>query len=195
MAGAPAQRTALDLRLELARHRMLRGDAQAARAALAPVLDAARAAAGPASVDAALIEADMGALALYAGSVGTERERALDAIDRGRVAIGAQGAGASPTQLAWADLHGAAAALERGHVEEARALAERAGPVLLPLVRDRRDRLLLLSVLARAEVAAGEGAAAQPALHEWRDLAQRHFPREAWRATLVQAGAPAGAVR
>jgi serine/threonine-protein kinase len=189
MAGAPSQRTALDLRLELARHRMLRGEAQAARTALAPVLDAALAAGGPTSVDAALIEADMAALALYAGSVGAEHARALDAIDRGRVAIGAQGAGATPTQLAWADLHGAAAALERGHVDEARALAERAGPVLLPLVRDRRDRLLLLSVLARAELAAGRGDAAQPALREWRELAQRHFPREGWRATLAQAQA------
>jgi serine/threonine-protein kinase len=172
-AAAPVPpRPATELRLELVRSDILQGRADDARAALAPVLAALRAAGPTADVDAALIEASMATLLLYAGADPVERGRALDTIERSRARLLAQGSRASASQLAWSELHATAAALERGRYAQARDLA---------------DRLTLLAVLGRAAVAAGQSARADEVLREWLELAVQHFPREAWRPRLAAA--------
>jgi hypothetical protein len=110
----------------------------------------------------------------------------LDEVERDHDAIVAQGARASSLQRAWADTYAAEAALARGDFTRAQELAARAAPVLLPVVRDGRARLLLLEVLGRAAVLTGQ-ADAERAVAAWLDLAQRRFPREAWRARLADA--------
>jgi hypothetical protein len=185
-AGGPPSRLAIDLQLELARHLVLRGQADAARALVVPALVAARAAGGTASVDAALIQSEMGALALYVGAGRSDLGQMLDELERDHDAVLAQGARASSLQRAWADTYAAEAALARGQPVRAQELAGRAAPVLLPVVRDGRARLLLLEVLGRAAVLTGQPGA-ERAVAAWLDLAQRRFPREAWRARLAAA--------
>ena len=182
--GAPS-RLAIDLQLELARHLVLRGQDEAARALLVPALVAARAGGGG-SADAALIQAEMGALALYAGTGREDPGPTLDEVEREHDAILAPGARASSLQRAWADVYAAEAALARGNPARAQVLAARVEPLLLPVVREGRARLLLLEVLARSALFSGR-APAEPAIAAWLDLARRRFPGEAWRARLASA--------
>jgi len=184
--GGPPSRLAIDLRLALARHLILQRRSDAARGALTSALAAIRGADG-ASAEAALIEAEMGALTLYAGASATDTEAALAAVERSHASIAAPEARASALQKAWADVYAAEAALARGHVERARTLASAAGSVLLPLARSPRARLQLLAVLAQVAVRAEPAAQADELLRDWRTLAEARFPREAWKARLADA--------
>jgi len=184
-AGGAPSRLAIDLQLELARHLVLRGQDDAAHALLVPALVAARAGGGG-SADAALIQAEMGALALYAGTGQEDPGPTLDEVERQHDAILAPDARASSLQRAWADVYAAEAALVRGNPARAHALAARVGPLLLPVAREGRARLLLLEVRARSALFSGQ-APAEPAIAAWLDLARRRFPGEAWRARLASA--------
>jgi len=185
-SGAPS-RLAIDLRLALARHLILQRRGDAARATLVPALAVIRGAGGGASAEAALVEAEMGALTLYAGASPANIEAALATVERNHAAITAPEAHASALQKAWADVYAAEAALARGHIARAHTLASAAGGVLLPLARSPGARLQLLAVLAQVAVRSGPAAQAGELLHDWRTLAEARFPREAWKAQLAEA--------
>jgi hypothetical protein len=186
--SVPAQsgRLAIDLRLALARHLILQRRVDAARAVIVPALAAVRSAGGTAA-EVALVEAEMGALTLYAGASAAGIEAALATVERSHAAITAAEARATPLQKAWADAYAAEAALARGQLERAQTLATAAGSVLLPLARSPRARLQLLAVLAQVAVRSGPAANADELLRDWLTLAETRFPREIWRARLIEA--------
>jgi hypothetical protein len=180
----PPSRLAIDLQLELARHLVLRGQDDAARAMLVPALAVSRASGG---TDAALIQAEMGALALYAGLRPKDVGRTLSEIERSHAAIVAQGPHTPALQRAWADIYAAEGELQSGDYVRAHDLARRAAPVLLPVTREARSRVLLLDALARSDVLTGATVQAQPLLVEWLALASQRFPNEAWKPRLAMA--------
>jgi hypothetical protein len=185
-AGGPNTRLSIDLRLDLVRMLILHHRDDNARVMLAPALMAMRGTGGSGPLEAALVEAEMGALMLYAGAGSVDTAAALAMIERGQEALRAPDQHPSALQRAWADAYAAEAALARGRGKTAQELARSAGEILLPSTHGPRARMQLLAVQARAAVRGGAPAQADAPLRDWLALADTRFPREAWRARLAQ---------